>query len=459
MPDRDVVIIGGGISGLTALHFLRTRQPDGTVTLLEAAARLGGTIGTDHVQGHSFDWGPNGFLDREPLTLQVCDELGLDDTLERANPNVSNRFICRDSTLRAVPSSPGKFLTSDILSLKGRLRVLWEPFAPSANAKDESIYDFASRRIGREAADYLVQPMVSGVYGGVATKLSLKSCFSIMHKMESEHGSLVKAMIARKRAAKAEGKKSGGPSGPGGWLTSFSGGLYALIERFHELYRDHIRLEAPVESLTRDDESWVVHCSTGETLSARSVIIATPSYKAADMVQSVSKRLSDHLAAIPYAPIAVVCTGFDREAVVHPLDGFGFLVPAKEKRDILGSIWTSSIFADRAPGGQVQFRTMLGGDGNHAVTDWSDTELVTRACGDLKDIVGLKAEPTVARVYRWDRGIPQFVIGHGERMASVEKELIELPGLHLAGNAYYGIGLNDCVKQALYVTDRIRNDQ
>ena len=197
MPDKDVIIIGGGISGLSALHFLRQLHPDLSVTLYEADNRLGGTIGTDHVDGYSLDWGPNGFLDREPLTLRLVDELGLKDVMEPANANVNNRFILRGNRLRSVPMSPPKFLASDILSVKGRLRVMWEPFASGpTDGVDESIYDFGRRRIGTEAADYLIQPMVSGVYGGVAQRLSLKSCSPIMDQMEREYGSLVKAMIA-----------------------------------------------------------------------------------------------------------------------------------------------------------------------------------------------------------------------------------------------------------------------
>ena len=171
MSRIDVAIVGGGISGLSALHFLRELKPSMSVKLFEADTRLGGTIGTDNIDGYSLDWGPNGFLDREPLTLKMCDELGMTDQLERANKNVSKRFILRQGSLREVPMSPPKFLTSDILSLKGRLRVMMEPFAKGpGNGIDESIYDFVQRRIGTEAADYLVQPMVSGVYGGVHPK-------------------------------------------------------------------------------------------------------------------------------------------------------------------------------------------------------------------------------------------------------------------------------------------------
>lgn len=455
MTKLDIAIIGGGISGLSVLHFVKTRRPELSVQLYEADSRLGGTIGTDTVDGHSFDWGPNGFLDREPLTLQLCSELGLDEVLKRANANISKRFILRGGRLREVPMSPLKFMAADILSVKGRLRIVKEPFARPGTDDDESIYDFASRRIGREAAEYLVQPMVSGVFGGLADRLSLKACFPVMHEMESQYGSLFKAMLAKVKAARKSRKKTGGPAGPGGWLTSFQGGLYRLVERFNELYGDYTETNTPVDSVTRDDTSYRLEVAGREPILARDVVLAVPAFRAAGLMAGVSKGLAEQLALIPYAPIAVVCLGFDREAVAHPLEGFGFLVPSKEGRDILGSIWTSSIFADRAPDGQVQFRTMLGGDGNHDVVDMTDGELCSRACNDLRNIVGLRADPRVTRVYRWQRGIPQFVIGHRSRMKRIEEELSHLGNIHLAGNAYYGIGLNDCVKQALRVVQEL----
>jgi oxygen-dependent protoporphyrinogen oxidase len=453
----DVAIVGGGISGLTTLHYVRSLHPEMSVNLYERDNRLGGTIGTDIVDGHSFDWGPNGFLDREPLTLELCDELGLNEDLERAGKKASKRFIVRGGRLREVPMSPPKFLSSDILSLKGRLRVMAEPFAPSRPENtDETIYDFAKRRIGREAADYLVQPMVSGVYGGMADRLSLKSCFKVMYEMESEYGSLIKAMIARMRKARKEGRKAGGPAGPGGRLTSFAGGLYRLIERFNELYSDYTTIGAPVKSIRRENDTYTLTGENGEPVAAaKQVVLATPSYRAAELSKPLNGALSQALAEIPYAPIAVVCLGFRAEDVGHPLDGFGFLVPAREQMNILGSIWTSSIFRDRSPDGQVQFRTMLGGDGNHAIADLSDDELINRTIDDLDRIVGLKAAPAVSRVFNWRRGIPQYVVGHQERLNRIEKALAAVPGLHLAGNAYYGIGLNDCVKQARHIADRL----
>jgi oxygen-dependent protoporphyrinogen oxidase len=324
-----------------------------------------------------------------------------------------------------------------------------EPFAAkSRNGHDESIYDFGCRRIGKEAADFLIQPMVSGIFGGVAERMSLQSCFPLMKEMESKHGSLFRAMIAKAREAKANGKKSGGPSGPGGWLTSFYGGLDTITNRFEDLYFDHISADSKVTSIRKEGSLYKVEVVKGEYIEAKHVILATPSYNAAEIVSSIATRLSESLAAIPYAPIAVVCLGYKSESVKSNLDGFGFLVPSKEKRKILGSIWTSSIFRDRAPNGFVQFRSMVGGDGDHQSAKLSEAELVSLVKSDLNSILGIAGDPTMTKIYRWEKGIPQYHIGHTEILSRIEIELRQLGNIYLAGNAYYGIGLNDCVRQS-----------
>ena len=453
----DVAIIGGGISGLSALHYVKRDFPQLSVKLFESEKRLGGTIGTDHVNGYSFDWGPNGFLDREPLTLELCEQLGLNPELERANNKVTNRFILRKNRLRSVPMSPPAFLTSDILPMTAKLRVMMEPFAKKRpEGIDESIYDFVQRRIGKAAADYLVQPMVSGVYGGVAKELSLKSCFPIMREMEDEYGSLFKAMIAKAKAAKAKGKKSGGPSGPGGWLTSFKGGLYKIIDQFQNEYNSDISCNKKAVSISRDGTLYNIEFSDKSNIKAQYIILATPSYVASEMTLPLSDNLSRSLGKIPYAPISVICLGYNRQQVSHDLEGFGFLVPQKENRNILGSIWTSSIFENRAPRDKVQFRTMVGGDGDHDSIKLTDDQLLERVIKDMNDIVGLNGEPDFVKIYKWEKGIPQFKIGHSKIMEELEKELSSLGNIFITGNSYYGIGLNDCVKQSYKVVRGLR---
>jgi protoporphyrinogen/coproporphyrinogen III oxidase len=455
----EVLIVGGGISGLTVAYASGMQKQPGNCELWESSGRLGGTIGTDHIDGYSVDWGPNGFLDREPLTLQLVDELGLKRSLEPANPKSSKRFIVKNGKLHPVPLSPGMMLTTGLLSLQEKARVFCEPFIPGRREdSDESVFDFAARRIGRAAAETFVDPMVSGVYGGLARELSLPSCFPIMREMETRYGGLVKALIARhleKRRSRvkgeATGKKTGGPAGPAGHLTSFKSGLDVLIHQMEHQLGTVIKKNRSAVWLRRDEDSWEIADQTGLAVRTRKLILACPAYAAAPLLNDFDPELSQAFAAIPYAPIVVVATGHRREDINHPLDGFGFLIPRSQSMRTLGSIWTSSIFEERAPEGYVQFRSMLGGAGDPSVLELSDEQLWNTLRRELDPLIGIKKDPSFIHVYRWERGIPQFMMGHRERRAQIEHLVARHPNLFIVGNAYYGVSLNDCVKMAYRV--------
>jgi protoporphyrinogen/coproporphyrinogen III oxidase len=447
MPTEKprIAIIGGGISGLSTLHFLRHKLADSaTIQLYEADSRLGGTIGSDRFDGYVCDWGPNGFLDRVPLTLQLVEELGLQDKLRPANPQADNRFIYRHGRLHAISASPIKFMTSSLLSLRGRLRVTMEPLIkPKRDDIDESVFDFAARRIGREAAEAMIDPMVSGIFGGAAKAVSLRSCFPVMEEMERNYGSLFKAMLARKKSG-----KNAGPAGPSGRLTSFDNGLYTIIERFHELYGDQIQRDSPVQRIIKTPRGYQVEFSgkPSETFSA--VVLATPSFAAAQILRDADRQLSDLLNQIPYASLAVCCFGYSGDKRARELDGFGFLVPRNEGKRILGSIWTSSIFQDQAPAGRVLLRSMVGGYTDPTAVQLTNDELISLVHGELVAILGLQTKPAFVRIFRYEKGIPQFTLGHTDRLKQIDERLATLPGIYLASNAYSGIGLNDCVTRA-----------
>jgi protoporphyrinogen/coproporphyrinogen III oxidase len=459
----EVLIIGGGISGLTTAFASGLIDKPGSLELWECTDRLGGTIGTDRVNGYSVDWGPNGFLDREPLTLRLADELGLKDMLEPANSQSEKRFIVKHGKLHPVPFSPAKMLSTGLLRPLEKARVFCEPFIPARrDDADESVFDFAARRIGRAAAETFVGPMVSGVYGGVAQELSLPACFPIMREMEVKYGGLVKALIKRqleKRRSKDSGsgtqKKSGGPAGPAGHLTSFKGGVDLIVQKLENRLQSAVRKNRRISWIRRTDEGWEIADQTGLKAQAREVIIACPTYAAAEFIRGFDRELADAFASIPYAPIIVVATGHKREDIVHPLDGFGFLIPRTQGLRTLGSIWTSSIFSNRAPDGFVQFRSMLGGAGDPAVMGLSDEQLWDTLRRELSPLIGIKNDPAFMRIYRWEQGIPQFKLGHRERRARIEQRVSSHPGLYIAGNAYYGVGLNDCVKMAYRVAQQI----
>jgi oxygen-dependent protoporphyrinogen oxidase len=461
----DGLIVGGGISGLALAHYLSGFENAGSWELWEASNHVGGTIGTDRVQGYSVDWGPNGFLDREPLTLQLVEELGLSSQLEPADRRSEKRFIYKNGRLHAVPFSPRLILTTDLLRPLEKLRVFGEPFIPARrDDADESVFDFAARRIGRAAAETFVDPMVSGVFGGLARELSLPACFPIMRDLEVRYGGLVRGMIGRmrerRRAHKADSapvRKSGGPAGPGGWLTSFKGGLDALALRLQQRLASAIKTGHEVRRILPLSGRWEITTATGLQIRARRVILACPAYAASEISRHFDGELADALDAIPYAPIVVVATGHRRKDVQHPLDGFGFLVPRNQGLRTLGSIWTSSIFAGRAPEDHVQFRSMLGGAGDPPVMELSDDRLWDTLRREVGPLLGIRGDPAFMRTYRWPRGIPQFTLGHRERRAEIERLAGRHPGLHLIGNAYYGVSLNDCVKMAHRLGQEIRS--
>jgi len=446
MSKLRIAIIGGGISGLAAGIFVRERYRDrADFTIFEQNAVPGGTIQVTRETGYIADWGSNGFLDREPLTLDFIKHIGLSDKLYPSNQKSAKRFIFRGKRLWEISAKPHKFMTSRLLSLKGRLRCAGEYFAkPKQDDRDESIFDFGARRIGREAAEMLIDPMVSGVFGGDAKALSLGACFPRMEKMEKQYGGLMKAMLAIKK----ENKKSGGPAGPAGHLTSFTGGLYTLIEHLHEALRENLRTNASVTSLTRDEDGLYAVKTETTTATFDRVILAVPSYRAAAILDTLHPELADLLQDIPYANIAVICQGYKISEIGRPLDGFGFLIPSNQNRDILGSIWTSTIFPEQAPDGYALFRTMVGGARRNDLVELDKTALGDLTHRELSSILSIKGLPDFQKIVKWHRAIPQYVIGHRNRLKQIDNYVAGLNNLYLAGNAYSGVGLNDAIKRS-----------
>lgn len=456
--NKRIAIIGGGISGLAAAFYAREKFGNEVgIALYEKDNRLGGTIGTTREDGYLVDWGSNGFLDREPLTLEFIDQIGLRDRLNPSNEKSSKRFIYRNRKLWEIRPHPVKFMKSGLLSLPGRIRLAMEYFVGrKKDDRDESIFDFAARRIGKEAAETMIDPMVSGIYGGDAHKLSLRACFPVMEEMEREYGGLIKAMVAKQKEAKRKGTKSGGPGGPTGHLTSFEGGLYTLIERLGEVLKDHIHLSTELKSLTKNDNGRFSLEFEGSREECDIVILAVPTYYASEITVGLDKGLSETLAEIPYSNLAVVCQGYKIENIERPLDGFGFLVPHSEGLNILGSIWTSVIYPEQAPDGYALFRTMLGGALNNEITKKPPGEISEMAYGELKPILGFREKPDFEKIFIWSRAIPQYVIGHNDRVASIERYLDEIGGIYVTGNAYTGIGLNDCIKRSHKIISNLR---
>lgn len=450
-----VVIVGGGIAGLAAAHALLTGPGAGRlrVTVLERSARPGGNIRTDHAGGFVCEWGPNGFLDNAPATLALVRALGLEAELQPSDDRARRRYIFRRGRLHAVPTSPVDFLRSDLLSWRAKLRLAAEPLAPSRPEGDETIHAFAARRIGREAADVLIDAMVSGIFGGDARSLSLRACFPKMYDMETAHGGLFRAMLARRRQhPRRHGEAVGEPLGR---LTSFHGGSETLVRALAARLGDSVRTGVAVQAIDRRERGYAVHLAHGASLDADAVVLAAGAPATSRMVRGLDGPLADVLADIPTAPMAVVALGYAASRLPRPLDGFGFLVPRSEGLRTLGVLWDSSVYPGRAPGGHVLLRAMVGGATDPGILALDDAAIVAGVRADLQTTMGIQVVPDLARVFRHALGIPQYTVGHLDRLARAERRLDGLPGLVLAGNAYRGVAINACIADAETVAARV----
>jgi oxygen-dependent protoporphyrinogen oxidase len=457
----SVVVVGGGVSGLTVAYEILERSqrlPEGLdVQCLEAGERAGGNIRSERVDGFLCEAGPTGFLDNAPATVTLARRLGLSERIVRARPAAVDRYIYRAGALRKVPLAPLSFLRSGILSPRGKLRLLAEPFARRSRHEDESIHEFASRRIGSEAASVLVDAMVSGVYAGDSRQLSLRATFPKMHRMEREHGSLFRAMLAKRRQARAEGTSDGGgPAGPGGVLTSFRDGLEELTGALAAALGERLRLSTPVEQISSMGWRGIRILPThGAPIDADAVVLCCPAWRAAPIVRSLDAALHDAIDAIPSVPLAVVHTGFRTLALGDQPAGFGFLVPRGQGPRILGSLWITQIFEGRAAEGASLFTSMVGGAHDPEGAGLPDDKLLGLVLGDLGRVMGITVRPYFTRIVRWPRGIPQYTLGHPRRLRTIEERVGRCPGLFVAGNSYRGISVNACVEEAPRVAEAV----
>jgi oxygen-dependent protoporphyrinogen oxidase len=352
-----LVIVGGGISGLSLAYFLLEKKPSLDIVIFESEKKPGGKIWTDKADGFLCEGGVNGFLDNRPRTLELVSKLALNPL--RSSDKARKRYIFSDGKLHLLPESPVSFFSSDLLSVYGRLRILWEIFAPKGSGDDETLAAFAKRRLGKEAYEKLIDPMASGIYAGDPERMSLKSCFPRIHELEQKYGSLIRAMIKLQKEAKNTGKKVG--AGPGGVLTSFSGGMGQIISTLSASLGERLKTDARVLSVDRKSDRYRVYLSDGSDIETEAVVFATPAYETSAMLRGLDKTLSSTLDEIYYPAVSVICLGYRRDKISRTLDGFGFLIPNREGRKILGTLWDSSVFPNRAPEGYVLLRSMLGG--------------------------------------------------------------------------------------------------
>ncbi|MDX9758726.1 MAG: protoporphyrinogen oxidase [Bacteroidota bacterium] len=465
--NYDTIVLGAGISGLTCAFILQRRGR--RVLLLEKAARFGGAIRSARDDAWLIEAGPNSTLETNPLLTQLIVDAGVEDRKLYASDASKNRYILRDGRLTPLPMSPPAFFTTKLFSTGTKLGLFREPFIPAAPPDaQETVAEFVRRRLGREFLDYAINPFVAGVYAGDPELLSVRAAFPKLYELEQKYGSLIKGTIKGAR----ERKKRNEESKQSARMFSFLDGMQTLTDALANTITDKrhgVDVHAVTPATADPDNGTAgdgtagdarfavrfVHDGSEHTVTARDVIIATPAEAAAALARDVAPELGTVLSEIPYPPVAEVITGFTPTADMHPLDGFGFLIPKVEKRRILGTIFSSTIFRERAPAGRVHLTTFIGGMRQPEEALKSDDDIAQTALAEQHALLGTPMTPDFIHVTSWKHAIPQYVHGHLARMAAVDAVEAAHPGLHFCANYRGGISVGDCVKSAHGVVDRI----
>jgi oxygen-dependent protoporphyrinogen oxidase len=457
-----VLIVGAGISGLALAYRLQQADPAATITLLEQRDRPGGTIWTERRDGFQVEIGPNGFLDTKPSTLALCRDLGLGDRLVTASAaSARNRYLFLDGRLQRLPTGLVSFLTTPLLSWRAKLALLTERFRkPRRAGGDESLDAFVRRRAGAEVADVLADAFVTGIWAGDPALLSVRAAFPRLAAFEEQHGSVVKGMIAAARQRRAAAAARGEPPRRGGGLWSFREGLRLLVETLTARLRQPPLLGTAVERVERlpldaGPARWRVVAAGGGQWTAEALVLTCPAPAQAALLAGLDADLAERVGGIAYSGVVVAGLGYRRQDVPHPLDGFGYIAPQRGRRDLLGVQWCSSIYPERAPVGMVLLRALAGGWNRPEIVSWDEDRFLAAVRAELRLALGITAPPVFVHITRWQRAIPQYHLGHLERVAWIEERLGRYPGLFLGGNAYRGVALNDCTEQAEVLAGRI----
>jgi protoporphyrinogen/coproporphyrinogen III oxidase len=439
--SRDrIAIVGGGLSGLSTAYLLGKKYPSAEIIVFESESKPGGTIQTRLVDGCTLESGPNGFLSGKPSTLKLADELGLNARLIDADKAAEKRYIYKSNGLVQLPESPPSFFKSSLLPWWGRLAIMKEPFVPRVRpGQDETIAQFGQRRLGRSAVKYLLDPMVSGVFAGNVQKLSLKSCFPRMEALESEYGSLVKAML------KLKSKKAS----PKGHLVSFLGGMFDLIDALVNKGAFALKTDTPVKMIREEEGRFYLGA---QKKSFDTLIFACPTVALSHISYDRLFSLKEAFASVVYPPVILVSFLVPKGAV----EGFGYLIPSSEKRSILGALYNSNIFPVRGVVDKTLVTVLMGGDHRPDIREWDDARCLDVAKSELIATAGL-AEDQVSYLSqtRWNKSIPQYYQGHSTIVDQVHAIEENVKNLYFTGNAFYGIGINDCTQASYDLVERL----
>lgn len=449
-----VAIVGGGISGLSSAYYLA--KAGIAPVLIEARPRLGGVIHTERIAGCVVEAGPDSFLSVKPAAMELIRELGLADDVIGSNDHLRKTYVWKNGRLVALPDGlmmmiPTRVLpmvTTPLVGWRTKIRMGMELLHPARNGRseDRSVAEFVEAHYGAEAVDYLAEPLLAGIYGGTPQELSVRSVLPRFVELEAKYGSLTKGVLAERRRAAAQSSQAP-------LFRSLKGGLGQLVEAVAASLQGKVEVvHQRAEALERTAGGYRIRLG-GDWLEAERVVLACEAHRAAELAPDAGVR--DLLAAVPYGSSMTVALGFRASDFPKPLDGFGFLVPKRERRRLVACTWVGTKFPHRVPEGQVLLRCFLGGTQDAAVLEQSDDAVTEAVVAELHRIVGFAARPAFARVFRWPRSMAQYAVGHERRLAELRARLGDLPGLHLAGNAYEGIGIPDCIRTGKQAAETI----
>lgn len=453
---RRIAVIGGGITGLAAAHHLRELRPDWDTILVESSDRLGGVLQTDRHGDLLIERSADMFTTRDPWAIDLCRRLGIVDQLIGTNPIGRRALVVSDGQLCAVPDgftlmAPARIwpiLTTPILSWRGKLRLAWEPFVrPRRESSDESLESFAVRRLGREAFERLIQPLISGIYTADPSRLSMEAALPQFVEMERKYGSVTRALRASPQHQ--AGRQEGGARY--GLFVAPRDGIGAMADALAKrLPPESVRLRASVTRVRRSEsDQWILQ---GEGLSGLEserfdgVILATRAYQSGALVESIDPALGNLLRSVHYASAAVVVLVVQRDQIARPVESFGFVVPLRERRSILAASFSNLKFAGRAAADQRIIRVFIGGACQPELLAKDDDELIRLALDELGSLIGLSGTPQHREVVRWNDAMPQYHVGHLGVVQQIEQLAAKHPGLALAGNAYHGVGIPFCIR-------------
>ena len=451
--SKKVVVLGAGISGLTPAYFLAKEGFD--VTVLEKKREVGGSVETIKEQGFLFDRGPNSGLETTPVLSKIVSDLKLGDDLVYANKEASKRYILRDNMLHPLPMNPPAFIKTKLFSGKAKARLFAEPFiGRSKDGYYQSIADFVKRRLGQEFLDYAINPFVAGVYAGNPEELSVKSSFPKLYELEEKYGGLIVGTIKsiKERRQRAEKSKQSAR------MFSFADGMQKLPNAIASYLGERVHTFCDVTSIEKSGSGFKIKYNNAghlKEIDCDILLSTVPAYTAAELFKSWDEKLTEHFNAVYYPPVLALMLGYTKESIRQSLDGFGFLVPAKERRSFLGAIWSSVIFPNRADEDKAAFTLFVGGARDPEVGNIDKEILIKKVRGEFEKIMGITEDPVYIGYKYWTKSIPQYNIGYIEHERYFDEFEKNNPGLYFSGNYRGGISIGDCLKNGELIFEKI----